>query len=358
MLAPCPLDPEFPKERLPQVEIRWSGLSLASCWWWSTPWSHLQIRTDHHLLSRRQLPSVWLVNKTRLMCRIFVVFSFKDREISKHALHSTRKQTWIRTAGQKCSDEVRLIFHIPQSLCDLHLPAFLRGQSPFIFLNLQSNTSCCQIHRHNHLPALRIKALIPGFLQECWKWTTTIWKTVNSLGKSAAIKTFDPSASGTKMQIICYHHRVGSCNVNQSRAEALSVTCSRAAGEGGRGLQAQGLKGSRDPRALPVRSRWCPALRENKQSSKSLIRSSKSMRYWPILSRKPRQKPMVLNMADISKCRKSLQTPWNASYILADGFLTVCGIARVDFGWIRKGPKSTDFEHKAWAHGFEYGGFW
>ena len=69
---------------------------------------------------------------------------------------------------------------------------------------------------------------------------------------------------------------------------------------------------------------------------------------------------MVLNMADFGKCRKSLQTPWNAFYMLANGFLTAWWIVRVDFGWIREGPKVADFEQKAWviAHGFEHGGFW
>ena len=56
-------------------------------------------------------------------------------------------------------------------------------------------------------------------------------KGINSLRKPA-IKTFDPSASGKKMQMYSFHHRVGSCNFNQSRAEALPVACSRAAGEG------------------------------------------------------------------------------------------------------------------------------
>ena len=30
---------------------------------------------------------------------------------------------------------------------------------------------------------------------------------------------------------------------------------------------------------------------------------------------------MVLNMADLGECQKSFQTPWNESYILANGFL-------------------------------------
>ena len=113
-------------------------------------------------------------------------------------------------------------------------------------------------------------------------------------------------------------------------------------------------------------------------------------------------------MVDFGKCRKSPQTPWNISYMLANGFLTACGIVSVvsgefarvrnwpifnktpglwpmvltkwrilvsagnrsklpetpptylqmvsnylrdclcGFGWIRKGPKLADFEQKAW----------
>ena len=68
---------------------------------------------------------------------------------------------------------------------------------------------------------------------------------------------------------------------------------------------------------------------------------------------------MVLNMADLGKCRKSLQTLSNASYILENTFLTAFGIVDKDFGWIRKGPKVADFEQKPWAiaNGFEHGGF-
>ena len=68
---------------------------------------------------------------------------------------------------------------------------------------------------------------------------------------------------------------------------------------------------------------------------------------------------MVLNMADLGKCRKSLQTPWKASYLLANGFLTTCEIVRVDFECICNGPKLVEFEQKAWTivHGFEHGGF-
>ena len=46
--------------------------------------------------------------------------------------------------------------------------------------------------------------------------------------------------------------------------------------------------------------------------------------------------------------------------MLENGFLMVFGLVRNDSGRIRKGPKSTDFEQKAWAiaHGFEEGVFW
>ena len=52
-------------------------------------------------------------------------------------------------------------------------------------------------------------------------------------------------------------------------------------------------------------------------------------------------------MADLSKCLESLQTPWNTYYVLVNGFPTTFGIVGEDFGWIPKGPKSTDFEQKA-----------
>ena len=69
------------------------------------------------------------------------------------------------------------------------------------------------------------------------------------------------------------------------------------------------------------------------------------------------QKP--LNLSDLGMCWESLQTPWNASYILENTFLTAFGIIAMDFGWIRKGPKVADFELKPWAiaHGFEQTGF-
>ena len=68
---------------------------------------------------------------------------------------------------------------------------------------------------------------------------------------------------------------------------------------------------------------------------------------------------MVLKMADLGMCRESFQTLWNALYMLGNGFPTTLKLGREDLGWIRKGPKSADFEQKAWAiaHGFEDGGF-
>ena len=69
---------------------------------------------------------------------------------------------------------------------------------------------------------------------------------------------------------------------------------------------------------------------------------------------------MVLNMADFDKCQKSSQTLWNVAFMRENGFLTVLGVVRKDSVRIRKGPKSTDFEEKAWAiaHGFDHGRFW
>ena len=68
---------------------------------------------------------------------------------------------------------------------------------------------------------------------------------------------------------------------------------------------------------------------------------------------------MVLNMADLGKFRESIETPGKASDLFANGFLTTVENVGEDFGWISKGPKSADFDQKAWAiaHGFELGGF-
>ena len=43
--------------------------------------------------------------------------------------------------------------------------------------------------------------------------------------------------------------------------------------------------------------------------------------------------------------------------MLANGYPTVLELIRKDFERISKGLKSTDFDQKAWAHGFEEGGF-
>ena len=69
---------------------------------------------------------------------------------------------------------------------------------------------------------------------------------------------------------------------------------------------------------------------------------------------------MVLNMVNLGKCWESFQTPWNALYVRANGFPTTFEIVPENLGWILNGPKSTDFEQKAWAiaHGFEQGRFW
>ena len=58
-------------------------------------------------------------------------------------------------------------------------------------------------------------------------------------------------------------------------------------------------------------------------------------------------KRLGLKMTGFSKCRESFQTPWNASYVLANGFPTTFGIIGEDSGRILKGPKSADFEKKA-----------
>ena len=68
---------------------------------------------------------------------------------------------------------------------------------------------------------------------------------------------------------------------------------------------------------------------------------------------------MVLKMADLGKCWDSFQTPCISSYMLSNAFPTTFENLGDDFGRIPKGPKSADFDQKAWAiaHGFENGGF-
>ena len=64
-------------------------------------------------------------------------------------------------------------------------------------------------------------------------------------------------------------------------------------------------------------------------------------------------------MADLGKCWKSFQTPWNAPNMLGNGFPTTFGRIHEDLLLIPNGQKSTDFEQNPWpkAHGFEDGGF-
>ena len=68
---------------------------------------------------------------------------------------------------------------------------------------------------------------------------------------------------------------------------------------------------------------------------------------------------MVLKMADLGKCLESFKTLWNAPNMLGNWFPSTFGLIHEDLLWIPNGPKSTDFEQKAWAiaHGFEDGGF-
>ena len=60
----------------------------------------------------------------------------------------------------------------------------------------------------------------------------------------------------------------------------------------------------------------------------------------------PNVQAAQFNMADFGKCRNSLKTPSNASYMLTNRVQTAFGIVRVDCGWFRKGPKLADFDKK------------
>ena len=74
-----------------------------------------------------------------------------------------------------------------------------------------------------------------GLLQACWKPTTTIWKTVNTLRKPQSKHSTRLLLAQKCKYRLCYNHRTGSCNFTQSRTEVLRVARSRAAGEGREG---------------------------------------------------------------------------------------------------------------------------
>ena len=195
-------------------------------------------QTDYQLLYRRQLPSVWLAYKTPSdmadVCGIQYsgpttgTRKFKTRTSPNR--HTNRRESAQQIRNTTTSYDRHLIYRNHSVIPTYR--RFFAAQSPFIFLNLQSNTTCCQRLRHNHLPTSLMAALLPGLLQACWKRTATIRNTVNSLRKPA-IKILNSSASsGKKCKYICYRHRESSCNFNQSQVEALPVARSRAAGEG------------------------------------------------------------------------------------------------------------------------------
>ena len=92
---------------------------------------------------------------------------------------------------------------------------------------------------------------------------------------------------------------------------------------------------------------------------KDFERIPKGLKSTDFLTKKSGLQPMVLKRADFSKRDKSSETSWNVSYVLANGFLTVLELIRKQFERIPKRLKSTDFDKNAWAiaHGFEEGRF-
>ena len=77
---------------------------------------------------------------------------------------------------------------------------------------------------------------------------------------------------------------------------------------------------------------------------------------WPILSKRPELLPMVLNMVDFGKCRKSLQTLWND--LLNYWKYTSNCFRDCSYGcWVNsEGSEISDFEQNpcAIADGLEY----
>ena len=111
------------------------------------------------------------------MERMFVVFRSKYRgaQNSKHALHTINKSAWIRTAGQKYSDELRLTFHISQSSVG----------SPLTGVSSQLNRglyfSICKATRVV-VKYLAITSNVTDGGTPSWA-TSSVWKTLRLSGK-------------------------------------------------------------------------------------------------------------------------------------------------------------------------------
>ena len=167
----------------------------------------------------------------------------RDAQISKHATQDIRAGESAQQVGNTATRYDILRHHRLSNgqhwnkLLDLTSNTALNLWSPLTGVSFAAESPYFQSanttrvvqsssSRNKHLPASRMAELLPRKLQACWKWTAP-W---NRQSKHATA-----SASGTKMQISCYHQRASSCNFNQSRTEALPVARSRAVGEGREG---------------------------------------------------------------------------------------------------------------------------
>ena len=82
------------------------------------------------------------------------------------------------------------------------------------------------------IPKSRMAAPLPGKLHGCWKRTENFWLNNDSLRKPKS-KYSTCLLLVQKCKYPSYHiHRAGSCNFNQSRAEAVSLALSSPAWEG------------------------------------------------------------------------------------------------------------------------------
>ena len=105
-----------------------------------------------------------------------------------------------------------------------------------VFQSANTTRVVAQMPRDNHFLASRIASLLPGKLQRCRIQTAIIRVKIPIHSENRQSKHSTRPLLVQTCKCTCYLHRAGSCKFNQSRAQAVPVECSSAAGtrEGGR----------------------------------------------------------------------------------------------------------------------------
>ena len=217
---------------------------------------------------------------------------------------------WIHTTDQKYGDELRHFIHrIHSSIVTYR--RFFDAESAY-FSICKHNTS--SLPPYKHLPTSRSDT-------SCVETSSMLKTNGNHLEKHQMHwKTDNQNIQSVrfcyKNANICYHHRAGPCNSNQSRAKALPVGRSREAWEGREGTPGASTQSS--TRSPDQEQMMSPARKQTKLSTTD-GRQAKPAKY-PVsensLFRHPR--PTIndfegfLVLWNWSGCRFRLK-PWNHS---------------------------------------------